>query len=165
VFSIARKLIALFAVATLLLGCGGGGSGSGGSNNTAQRSQTTVNLSWSMPQRRENGESLQPIEIQGCVVLVLQQQQLANQQSVLLDLIPSQQAFSDQQQQLNRFINGSDLAAIISAGLPEAILIHSSQQSNYSFEDVDPGTYHFAVSCFDWDNLYSSLSNTVTKTL
>jgi hypothetical protein len=163
-----RKFIGYFSLIALLCTCGGGGGGSvdrASGNSVAQRSTSVVNLSWSMPQRRENGEPLEPAEIQGCVIVTLQQQQLENQQTLLLDLIPSEQAFSDGRQQLNRFINGTDLAAIISTGQPEAVAIYSSEQTSFRFEDMGPGTYHFAVSCFDWDTLYSSLSNTISKTL
>jgi hypothetical protein len=163
VFQVTPKSTAALLVAALLSGCGGGSGG--GDSTSSAASNSAVKLSWTMPQSRENGQPLDAAEIQGCVVVAVQQQQLEDQQALLLDLIPSQQAFNEQQQQLNRFINGSDLAAVISAGLPEAILIYSSEQTNYRFDDIGPGTYHFAVSCFDWDDLYSSLSNTVTKTL
>ncbi len=145
----------------VLFSCGGGGGSSGGSNAPTIK-KTNLSLSWNFPTERENQQPLSPEDIQGCVIVYLRGSDLQGQPTVFPGHINSLEDFTDKNSQIGHFISGAEIPEIISEGSVNAILILSSEISNYTFLDVDPDTYYFSVSCSDWDDLYSELSTTVS---
>lgn len=158
---------AAFTVGVIVAGltmtsCGGGGGSSGGPQKAAVIKQSNLALSWNLPTRRENEEHLSAADIQSCVILYFRESELINAFTVFPDYIDSFTHFVSKSSQIGNFISGVDLSEIISTGSPNAVLIPSSEISNYTFYDVKRGTYYFSVTCSDWDDLYSELSTTVS---
>jgi hypothetical protein len=154
------KMTIITIITSVVLSCGGGG-GNDGSTDSNQ----LVTLSWSNPNTRENGLALSPGEIQGCVIFYFGESDVGEHQQVAWMRAFSLEDFYLNDSEIGHFVLPDDIPQIIASGTPNAILISSPDQTTYSVGNLVADTYYFAVSCFDWGNLYSRLSSTVSATI
>ena len=177
------KIIVTTVITAVVLSCGGGGGGGNdgitgsnggstgsnsdntGSNGDSTGSNQLVALSWSIPNVRENGLTLSPDEVQGCVIFYFGERDVGEYQQTVWIRAFSLEDFYLNDSEIGHFVLPDDIPQIIASGTPNAILISSPDQTTYSFGDMVADTYYFSVSCFDWDNLYSQLSSTVSATI
>lgn len=116
-------------------------------------------LSWHPPTTRANGAPLAPDEIQGYVVVFFRLGEGDNARGWLEGRLPDLAAFRMRGEQMGAFVSGRDVAEMVTAGSPHTVIV-SPGEIPYRLEGLSAGTYYIAVSCFDWDGRYASLSNT-----
>lgn len=168
-------LITTLVLMGLSVGSCGGGSSSGGADGTAndnaqavaveagvyhELDKLAVTLKWRFPVTRLNGDALAPEEVRGHVIIYFSERELDNSPGTIGERIGTIETFRLNSEDIGQFIANTDLAEIVVTGLPNAILVLAPQTS-YRLEGLDQDTYYFAISAYDWLDLYSPLSETV----
>ena len=139
----------------LLSACGGGG---GGDNNT------TVTLSWAAPETREDNTALEKTDISGYAIVYFTESELDELQDTLFLSHYNKERFLEDPD-IAYYLPSYYLPLLIETGSPNIILVPNGDETQYEFSNPDAGRYYFAVSAYDFDDIYSRLSQTKTITI
>lgn len=170
-----RFVLAGILSTVLIVACSGGGGGSASPPVTPPPvtpppepptppppTTQSVEINWSQPTTRENGVSLPLDELRGYVLLFFERSALQNEPAGIFGVIDSQAEFEANGSQIGNMLAAEQIEALISSGSPNTMVVNSATQTRHVFEELATGdTYYFAVSPFDAQSAYASVSNTV----
>jgi hypothetical protein len=162
------KIVLIFSLLVINIGCssGGGNNSEPGDNFPGTgEGRTSLELSWEMPNQREDESLLPPEDIQGYVVVGFAKSKMEELINELEKNGSSLEYYRNNLSLIHPSISPSDVKNLIETGVDNAVIIHSASQTTLLIQDLPADTYYFAISTVDTENLVSKLSQSVEITV
>ena len=128
---------------------------------------SSLSITWDAPTTRDDGTAISQNEIQGYVLILVSETDIANNtvlSSVLGSLAPTLSEFLSNPQ-ISNYLSNENIAQLISSGSPNLVVLPSNSTTDYTFSSLSNNTYYVAVSAYDFDNNYSTPGSTISAVL